>query len=148
MQHGLWQSVLGEIELSVSTANFQTWFKDTELLDSSDDEVVIAVKNIFAKKQFEARFNEQVAKVLEKNGITPKKITYEIKTVGKKTRVNRVQASQRSTCEGFELGQQVSAAHSDRGRGILLFHLRLLLQKQLHYLLAQIEAARQGCSQS
>lgn len=89
MHSALWQSVLGEIELSVSTANFQTWFKDTELLDSSDDEVVIAVKNIFAKKQFEARFNTQIAEVLQKNGINPKKITYEIKTVGKKTRVNR-----------------------------------------------------------
>ncbi len=89
MHHALWQSVLGEIELSISTANFQTWFKDTELIDSNDNEVVIAVKNIFAKKQFEARFNTQIAEVLQKNGITPKKITYEIKTVGKKTRVNR-----------------------------------------------------------
>lgn len=89
MHSALWQSVLGEIELSVSTANFQTWFKDTELLDSSDDEIVIAVKNIFAKKQFEARFNSQIAEVLQKNGINPKKITYEIKTVGRKTRVNR-----------------------------------------------------------
>lgn len=89
MHHALWQSVLGEIELSVSTANFQTWFKDTELLDSSNDEVVIAVKNIFAKKQFEARFNHQITEILGKNGISPKKITYEIKTIGKKTRVNR-----------------------------------------------------------
>lgn len=89
MQHSLWQSVLGEIELSVSTANFQTWFKDTELIDSSDDEVVIAVKNIFAKKQFEARFNSQIAEILKKNGITPQKITYEIKSTGKKTKINR-----------------------------------------------------------
>lgn len=89
MQHSLWQSVLGEIELSVSTANFQTWFKDTELLTSSNDEVVIGVKNIFAKKQFEARFNSQIAEVLRKNGVDPRKITYEIKTVGKKTRINR-----------------------------------------------------------
>ena len=89
MHNALWQSVLGEIELSISTANFQTWFKDTELIDSSEDEVVIAVKNIFAKKQFEARFNTQIAEVLQKNGINPKKITYEIKSTGKKTRVNR-----------------------------------------------------------
>lgn len=89
MHSALWQSVLGEIELSVSTANFQTWFKDTELIESSDEAVVIGVKNIFAKKQFEARFNTQITDVLKKNGIEPKKIIYEIKTVGKKTRVNR-----------------------------------------------------------
>ena len=55
MHNALWQSVLGEIELSISTANFQTWFKDTELIDSSEDEVVIAVKNIFAKIVFYLR---------------------------------------------------------------------------------------------
>ncbi len=99
MHHSLWQSVLGEIELSVSTANFQTWFKDTELVDSSDDEVVIAVKNIFAKKQFEARFNSQIAEILKKNGITPQKITYEIKSVGKKTKVNRETTKQSAVDE-------------------------------------------------
>ncbi len=98
MYSSLWQSVLGEIELSVSTANFQTWFKDTELLESSNDEVIIAVKNIFAKKQFEARFNTQITEVLKKNGITPQKITYEIKTVGKKTRVNR-ETTQKTTVD-------------------------------------------------
>lgn len=103
MRDALWQSVLGEIELSVSTANFQTWFKDTEILDSSDDEVVIAVKNIFAKKQFEARFNDQITEILKKNGIAPRKITYEIKTVGKKTRVNRETTRQATTSAADEL---------------------------------------------
>jgi len=32
MHHVLWQSVLGEIELSVSHATFTTWFKNTELI--------------------------------------------------------------------------------------------------------------------
>ena len=103
MQNSLWQSVLGEIELSVSTANFQTWFKDTELIDSSDEEVVIAVKNIFAKKQFEARFNDQITEILKKNGVSPQKITYEIKTVGKKTRINRETTSLKQTMSAEEL---------------------------------------------
>lgn len=89
MNHTLWQSVLGEIELSVSAGNFQTWFKDTELVTYRDDEVIIAVKNIFVKKQFEARFNDQVRQVLEKNGVKPKNITYTIKVAGKKTQTNR-----------------------------------------------------------
>ncbi|MFZ2125777.1 MAG: DnaA N-terminal domain-containing protein, partial [Candidatus Saccharimonadales bacterium] len=56
MHHALWQSVLGEIELTVSHATFTTWFKNTELLDNSDEGVVISVPNIFAKKQFEVKF--------------------------------------------------------------------------------------------
>lgn len=89
MHHALWQSVLGEIELSVSHATFTTWFKNTELIDQNDAGVVIAVPNIFAKKQFEVKFNDQIKGVLEKNGISPKKITYMINTTGKKTRLSR-----------------------------------------------------------
>jgi chromosomal replication initiator protein len=85
MHHALWQSVLGEIELSVSHANFTTWFKNTELVDLTDDTAVIAVPNIFVKKQFEVKFNDRVKSVLEKNGASPAAISYVIKTTGKKT---------------------------------------------------------------
>ena len=85
MQHALWQSVLGEIELSVSHGIFTTWFKNTELIDVSDNTVTIAVANIFAKRQFEVKFNDQVKNVLEKNGVNPQNIIYTIKTSGKKT---------------------------------------------------------------
>lgn len=85
----LWQSVLGEIELSVSHATFTTWFKQTELVSQSEEEVVIAVPNIFAQKQFQVKFNDQVKTVLENNGVTPNKITYTVLVQGKKTRVNR-----------------------------------------------------------
>jgi len=89
MHHALWQSVLGEIELTVSHATFTTWFKNTELLDNSDAGVVISVPNIFAKKQFEVKFNDQVKSVLAKNGVTSKQITYTINTTSKHTRLNR-----------------------------------------------------------
>ena len=84
MNDTLWKSVLGEIELSVSEANFQTWFKGTELVEYNDEEAVVAVKNIFAKKQFEVRFNNQIKEILEKNGIKTNKITYIIKSVTKR----------------------------------------------------------------
>lgn len=89
MHHALWQSVLGEIELSVSHGIFATWFKNTELLDVSDDTVTIAVANIFAKRQFEVKFNTQVKDILEKNGINPKNIVYKIKTTGGKKTISR-----------------------------------------------------------
>ena len=89
MHHALWQSVLGEIELSVSHATFTTWFKNTELVDNNDSGVVISVPNIFAKKQFEVKFNDQILGVLAKNGVNPKQITYTITSSGKKTHVNR-----------------------------------------------------------
>jgi chromosomal replication initiator protein len=100
MHHALWQSVLGEIELSVSHAAFTTWFKNTELIDSNDNVVTIAVPNIFAKRQFEVKFNDQVKSVLEKNGVTPERIAYTVQVTGKKT-VSRetTAASQSSTVD-------------------------------------------------
>ena len=87
--NALWQSVLGEIELTVSHATYETWYKNTELISQSDDEVVIAVSNIFAKKQFEVKFNELVKESLASNGVNPKRITYTIIVAGKKSNVNR-----------------------------------------------------------
>src|SRR5664279_4512818 len=83
MDRGLWQSVLGEIELSVSHAAFTTWFKNTELVSSMDDVFTIAVPNIFAKRQFEVKFNQQIKDVLLKNGASPKRITYTVRTTNK-----------------------------------------------------------------
>lgn len=89
MYHALWQSVLGEIELSVSHAAFTTWFKNTELVENTGDSVTIAVPNIFAKRQFEVKFNDQIRSVLEKNGISPKHISYAVKTSAAKKTVTR-----------------------------------------------------------
>jgi len=98
--NALWQSVLGEIELSVSHATFTTWFKSTELVSHSDEEVVIAVPNIFAKKQFEVKFNEQIKNVLAANNVKPERITYTVIVTGKKTRVNRETTMQSSQEQG------------------------------------------------
>lgn len=72
----MWQSVLGELELTVSEASFATWFKPTKLVSFSDDEVVISVNNVFAKKQFEIKFNHLIDELLSKNGIECNNIKY------------------------------------------------------------------------
>ncbi|AHB42176.1 chromosomal replication initiation protein [Candidatus Saccharibacteria bacterium RAAC3_TM7_1] len=92
MSHSLWQSVLGEIELSVSHATYMTWFKNTELVNQSASEVTIAVPNIFAKRQFEVKFDEQIRGVLAKNGVSPKTVNYTVKTT-----VQRPTASRETT---------------------------------------------------
>lgn len=89
MDHSLWQSVLGEIELTVPHASFQTWFKPTELVERSGNNLTIAVPNIFAQRQFEVKFDSQIKTILEKNGIETPHVTYVVQTTGRKTRVNR-----------------------------------------------------------
>ena len=99
MHQALWQSVLGEIELSVSRATYMTWFKNTELLTNSDGEIVIAVPNIFAKRQFEVKFNDQVRDILKKNGVAPTRISYTVKMSNKKAITREVTQTEPQTSE-------------------------------------------------
>lgn len=78
MNDQLWQSVLGEIELSVSRASFVTWFKHTILLKQEGGEVVIGVPNIFAKQQLEVKFNDLVTSTLTSHGVTVDNVQYKI----------------------------------------------------------------------
>ena len=89
VQHTLWQSVLGEIELTVSRGTFMTWFKNTELLSMDDDEICIAVPNVFAIRQFEVKYDKQIKEILKNNGYTPAKIVYTVKSNRKKAVVSR-----------------------------------------------------------
>lgn len=61
----LWQSVLGEIELNLSKANFITWFKNTFISTMEDGKVVICVPNTFTKAWLENKYHEQITKALE-----------------------------------------------------------------------------------
>ena len=45
----LWESALTEIELSVSKANFTTWFKDTSISRIEEGVVYLSVPNTFVK---------------------------------------------------------------------------------------------------
>jgi len=78
MQDGLWQAVLGEIELSVSRASYITWFKNTRLIKNENDILIVGVPNVFIKQQLERKFNQLIADTLKKNGVKPSRIEYKI----------------------------------------------------------------------
>src|ERR1700744_5789168 len=75
---GLWQAVLGEIELSVSRGNFVTWFKNTCLLKQTKDTVVVGVPNIFIKQQLAKKYGDLITDTLRKNGLEVTSIEYKI----------------------------------------------------------------------
>jgi chromosomal replication initiator protein len=117
MHHALWQSVLGEIELTVSHGIFTTWFKNTELLDVTSDSVTIAVANIFAKRQFEVKFNDQIRETLAKNGVSVPKITYKINTNGKKTISRETTVAANTRIDELVARPSSSAMHTPLGSG-------------------------------
>lgn len=62
----LWQAVLGELEVSISRANFATWFKHTSILSNEDGHIIIAVPNIFNKEWLEQKYHDSIKSALAK----------------------------------------------------------------------------------
>lgn len=98
MLSSLWQSVLGEIELSISHAHFETWFINTELVSIDDESALITVSNIFAKSQFEKKFSTQIIEILNRNGYKITKINYRVNN-SKKTIISRETTIERQVVE-------------------------------------------------
>ncbi|MCX6778758.1 MAG: chromosomal replication initiator protein DnaA [Candidatus Magasanikbacteria bacterium] len=77
----IWEAVLAELELSVSRANFITWFKNTFLGSFENDEAVICVPSAFYKMYLEKKFHPTLVKLIEKNsGLQLRSLTYRIET--------------------------------------------------------------------
>ena len=60
----LWQSVLAQIQLNISQANFATWFKNTKITSQKDGEIDISVPNSFVKEWLENKYNKTILKIL------------------------------------------------------------------------------------
>jgi len=87
-----WQSVLDEIELSVTRGSFLTWFKNTSLLQLSEDVATVGVANVFAKQQMESKFEDLVLSTLKNNGVDVEKVVFTIdSTVTKKPAVQEME---------------------------------------------------------
>jgi len=78
---GMWQSVLGELEVSVTRAHFSTWLKPTYIISNEDGHVIVGVPNIFNKQWMENKYHTQVKTALSK--LDSKIKTIEYKVVGK-----------------------------------------------------------------
>lgn len=78
----LWQNVLGEVEISLSRASFNTWFKNTEIVELDDQKVVIRVPNAFTKEWLSKKYENEIKKSLSKSlpDITAIEIEYVIGT--------------------------------------------------------------------
>jgi chromosomal replication initiator protein len=60
----VWRAALGELQVSLSPANFETWLRDTVLVDVDDNHFKIAVPNGFAKDWLETRYRSLISQTL------------------------------------------------------------------------------------
>lgn len=61
----LWQAILGSLEVSLSKANFNTWFKNTSVLERGQDFIVLGVPSAFNRDWIAAKYHQEMLKVLK-----------------------------------------------------------------------------------
>ncbi|MES2966904.1 MAG: DnaA/Hda family protein, partial [Patescibacteria group bacterium] len=65
----LWDNALVKIELSITPANFKTWFRDTHIVSLEDGTLTIGVPSIFVRDWLADKFQSMILKTLRE--ITP-----------------------------------------------------------------------------
>ncbi len=73
---------MGELELSISKANFITWFKNTGIISCQEGQAVLCVPNAFTKAWMEKKYHHTIIASLERvTGKPIKRLEYRIESL-------------------------------------------------------------------
>ncbi|MFH1233684.1 MAG: chromosomal replication initiator protein DnaA [Patescibacteria group bacterium] len=130
----LWQTILGEIELNLSRANFTTWFKNTFISSCENNSVIVCVPNTFTKAWLEKKYHKEISIAFKNAGqANIKEIIYKVETrkinpiddllkkikikkedgiADKPLTVNRFGLNIRYTFDNFIVGKNNELAHA------------------------------------
>jgi chromosomal replication initiator protein len=90
--HELWEQVLTQVELSVSPANFNTWFKESSIVKIEDGIVYIGVPSPFFRDWYLKKFHTLLLKIIRGVSYEYRNIEYQIvKDVARKAKEVRRQ---------------------------------------------------------
>jgi len=107
----LWQAVLAQVQLTISPANFATWFRNTQITSRKNGSAIISLPNSFAKEWFEQKYNKIIFKILHSLDEEIKEIKYEIGKPGlkvfKKTPIPFIESGQLEFQE-FEIDKETN----------------------------------------
>lgn len=84
--HELWEYILTQVELSISSANFNTWFKESFILKIEDGIVYIGVPSQFFRDWYQKKFHQLLLKILRSVSYEFRNIEYQIVKDTRKTR--------------------------------------------------------------
>lgn len=87
--HAIWQGILGEVELTLSTGNYTVFWSKTKPLSFDGNEMVFEVPNIYVQKNLQTKFDKQIRDMLAKNELSPATLTYIVASTNKKPRISR-----------------------------------------------------------
>ncbi len=84
----LWQSVLAQIQLNISPANFATWFANTKISSTEEDIITVSVPNSFSKEWLEQKYHKDILKILKSLDDNIKDVKYIVSPVNIKITVS------------------------------------------------------------
>ena len=61
---GAWQAVLGQLQLEMAKATFDTWVRDAVFVAFEDGSYIIGVKNAYARDWLESRLTSTITRLL------------------------------------------------------------------------------------
>lgn len=74
----LWQAILGSLEVSLSKANFNTWFKNTSIVAKGEDYIIVGVPSAFNRDWIAAKYHQEMLKALKNIDPSIKEIKYQL----------------------------------------------------------------------
>lgn len=78
----IWQAVLAEFELTLSKANFTTWFRNTGISSYEQGRILVCVPNTFTKSWLEKKYHTDLVNTIERvTGKPVKKIEYRVENI-------------------------------------------------------------------
>ena len=115
--HAVWQGILGEVELNLSTPNFTVYWANTKPVSYDSNEMVFEVPNLFVRKNLQTKYDKMMREMLEKNGLTPSTLTYIIPSASKKPRVSRETTASASVNELISSNNTASSSSYNSSKG-------------------------------
>ncbi len=114
----LWRAALGELELSLSRANFTTWFKNTFVSSYKNGTVTVGVPNTFTKTWLENKYHKQILQAL-RNATNSQVQTalYKVESY-KKTTTPEKRPQEATAPPTQELPTKAAAAEPENGFGL------------------------------
>jgi chromosomal replication initiator protein len=76
--HELWEYMLTQVELSISPANFNTWFKNSQIMKIEEGVVTIGVPSMFFRDWYIKKFNPILLKILRGISYEYRNIEYQV----------------------------------------------------------------------
>jgi len=74
----LWRAVLGNLELNLSKPKFTTWFKNTSILKSGENNLTIGVPNGFTKEWLQNKYHSYIIQAIRAINPEIREVKYEI----------------------------------------------------------------------